>query len=325
MGCWRAPPLRLSPSNLIVMTRLFCDPTLLKQDLSGRSYLITGASKGLGLALTRQLLEQKGSVIALSRTPPPINHPHLEWHPIDLGDFPKLVDLCTSIQFQHPKLDGLINNAAVIPENRSLSSEGFECQWAINFLAPCLVTTILASSLKMGRIVHVSSSAHHWIHGRMSAIYWDDLQFQQRRYDKWCAYGQSKLALLLHAQFWNTKPHSPPIFCVNPGWVHTEIAPSMLGKVPKRLHPFLRPFLRRKGLNSEWEGLQPTLHCLLTPSLTVRDGGYFSQYGLDESTQMVQMGWPIQSPNPIVYDQLVQQRLWEHTYRELHPYLTFEQ
>ena len=294
------------------MTRFHCPKSLLRLTLHNHSYLITGASKGLGQTLAKQLLKQGASVYGLSRTKPKWRHPKFTWHSVDLSDLRAVNKFCDEWTGEDTMLDGIINNAAVIPPTRATTSEGFEQQWVVNYLSPVLLTRRLTSNLhtSTGRIVNVSSTAHHAVHGRLATIYFDDVHCQHRTYDKWAAYAQSKLALTIYTRQLAEQHKNLSVVSVHPGWVATEIAPSRL---PQTLYPVFNRLLRRKGLCTEWEGIQPILASILLPKEDIHSGEMLCQIGYYEGISSNQKashtGWLLPSPNPIVNDSVISERL----------------
>src|SRR2546430_12891685 len=122
---------------------------------------------------------------------------HLETYLADLAELSEIRSLVERVQTQHPQLDMLINNAGVgsgklLGGRRELSRDGYELRFAVNYLAPFLLTHLLLSSLRHSppsRIIHVGSVGQ-------SPIDFDDIMFE-RRYNGLEAYRRSKLALVM--------------------------------------------------------------------------------------------------------------------------------
>jgi NAD(P)-dependent dehydrogenase (short-subunit alcohol dehydrogenase family) len=163
-------------------------------DLGGRTVVVTGANSGIGLATARELArvgahvvlavrdEQRGRTAAESITG------STEVRRLDLAD---LASVRAFADGWGGDVDALINNAGVMAIPRQQTVDGFEMQFATNHLGHFALTNLLLPHVT-GRVVTVASSAH-----RMGRIVIDDLNWQQRRYRAWAAYGQSKLANLL--------------------------------------------------------------------------------------------------------------------------------
>ena len=115
-----------------------------------------------------------------------------------MADFASLTDVrraAAEFRASHKRLDVLVNNAGLIVPERHLTIDGLEETFAVDHLAPFLLTTELLDLLKASapsRIVNVSSEAH-----RHAKMHWEDLQFASARYKSFRAYGQSKLANIL--------------------------------------------------------------------------------------------------------------------------------
>ena len=160
-------------------------------DLTGRTFVITGASSGIGLSAARSIAGRGGNVIAAVRNPDKAR---------DVIDFDAdirhldLADL-DSVRTFAAELDGpvdvLINNAGVMAPPLGRTKQGFELQIGTNHLGHFTLTGLLLDRVT-DRVVTVSSTAH-----RTGEIDLDDLNWNTRDYKRWPAYGQSKLANLL--------------------------------------------------------------------------------------------------------------------------------
>ncbi len=176
-------------------------------DQTGRTVLVTGANSGLGLETTRAFLQKGATVImgcrSISRAQSAIDgflkkidKGNISLLEIDLGDLTKVASAAENIMDKYGHLDLLINNAGVMAPPYTLSKQGFEIQFAVNHLGHMALTIKLLPILerKVGaRIVTVSSGAQF-----MGQIDWEDMQ-GKKRYDRWRAYSQSKLANVMFA------------------------------------------------------------------------------------------------------------------------------
>jgi NAD(P)-dependent dehydrogenase (short-subunit alcohol dehydrogenase family) len=121
----------------------------------------------------------------------------VEWYCADLASLAEVRELAVRIAGEHERLDVLVNNAGIgtsIPGNgaRMESADGYELRFAVNYLAPFLLSRLLEPLLVASapaRIVNVSS-------GGQADLRFDDLMLE-RDYDGWQAYCQSKLALVM--------------------------------------------------------------------------------------------------------------------------------
>ena len=162
--------------------------------LSGRTFVVTGANSGIGLVAARELAGAGARVTLAVRD---TEKGEQAAKSIDGDTEVRRLDLCDleSVRAFAESWDGdldvLVNNAGVmaIPERRT--KDGFEMQIGTNHLGHFALTNLLLARIT-DRVVTVSSTAH-WI-GKVDL---DDLNWERRRYRRWGAYGQSKLANLL--------------------------------------------------------------------------------------------------------------------------------
>ena len=175
--------------------------------LEGRTVVVTGANAGLGFETSRELarrgadvvlacrnLDKAGQALKSIRADAP--DARLEVQPLDLGDLGSIRAFAQAFERRHDRLDVLVNNAGVMALPRSTTADGFETQLGVNHLGHFALTGLLLDPLlaaPAARVVTVSSLAH-----RIGRIDFADLD-GERRYGKWRAYGQSKLANLLFA------------------------------------------------------------------------------------------------------------------------------
>ena len=176
-------------------------------DQQGRIALITGASSGLGLESARALKRRGATVVMACRSPRKAEAARqalldergsgsLDLVELDLADLNSVRRCGETIQQRYGRLDLLLNNAGVMAPPRLVSRQGFELQWATNHLGHMALTQQLLPLLEGqadARVVTVTSGAQYF--GRIA---WDDPNGSQR-YDRWQAYGQSKLANVMFA------------------------------------------------------------------------------------------------------------------------------
>jgi len=205
-----------------------------------KTVVITGATSGIGLAVAEGLVEQGASVIEVGRSPERCEQieTHLrELHPqgkevavlvADLSIQAAVRNLAQEIGqklagWGKPALDVLINNAGTVPFWQTYTPEGFDTQWAVNHLAPFLLTHQLLPLLKaapMARVITVSSGSHY-----STRLNWDDIQLR-RHYHPLRAYKQTKLANVLFTAELNRQLEDDVnvrAFAADPGLVNTGI------------------------------------------------------------------------------------------------------
>jgi len=164
-------------------------------DQTGRTFVVTGANSGLGASTARALAGKGARVIMACRNVTKAEHAaatmsgNIEVRPLDLADLESVRDFAK----RRFKVDVLINNAGVMAIPKRRTADGFEMQFGTNHLGHFALTGLMLPRIS-DRVVTVSSFAHHT--GR---IHLDDPNYEHRRYERWSAYGQAKLANLMFA------------------------------------------------------------------------------------------------------------------------------
>ncbi|MEO5678298.1 MAG: SDR family NAD(P)-dependent oxidoreductase, partial [Acidimicrobiales bacterium] len=151
-------------------------------------------------------------------------------------------ELAETLAARCPRIDVLANNAGLILPRRQESADGYEMTFAVNHLAPFLLTNLLAPRLNEsgGRVVTTSSDAH-----KGGSIHEDDLQLL--RWGRWKAYCQSKLANILFTSELARRTGLPAT-CFHPGLVRTEFGRGSFVKVLSKL---ARPLYRTPEQGAE--------------------------------------------------------------------------
>ncbi|MDQ7908245.1 oxidoreductase [Phytohabitans sp. ZYX-F-186] len=164
-------------------------------DTSGRTVIVTGANSGLGAETARVLAEAGAKVIMACRDPDRARavadgiDGHTEVRRLDLADLSSVRAFAEGFDGD---VDVLINNAGVMAVPKGTTADGFERHIGTNHLGPFALTGLLINRVR-DRVVTVSSGLH--VLGRIH----HDLNWEHRRYQRWLAYAQSKLANLLFA------------------------------------------------------------------------------------------------------------------------------
>ena len=298
-----------------------CAPELLQKDLSGRTYVITGANSGIGLATAAQLAQQGAHVVAGCRRVDagleavkdlPGSIEVLE---LDLGRLTSVREFAQRVLDKHTRLDGLVNNAGIMhcPEGRT--EDGFETQFGVNHLGHFLLTELLMDTLKASapsRVVCVSSVLHVGDKKSIGNVDLEDLNFERRPYDKEVAYSQAKLANVLHAAELARRLAGAGVTAVSvhPGWVRSNLAKHVMPIWVQNV--LMRPLSGIIGLMGPEDGAQTTLHCLLDESVLQHAGEYYSQTSIlypDKANRGG--GWPMRSPNPNAHDEQLAADLYD--------------
>jgi len=256
-----------------------------------QTVLITGATSGLGRELAQALAERGSSLLLhgrdaesgqemVHRIKEATGNDQIRFYWADLSSLSEVAELAGEIRV--PRLDVLVNNAGVgfgkDPSKRELSRDGYELRFAVNYLAPYLLTERVLPLLRAsapGRVVNVASVGQ-------APIDFDDIMLVGG-YDGVTAYRKSKLAMIA----WTFN-------------LAARLAGS--GVTVNALHPAsLMP--TKMVLESGWqtmssveEGLKATLRLVVDSALETVTGEYFD-------------GLSLAKANPQAYDEGVQKRL----------------
>jgi NAD(P)-dependent dehydrogenase (short-subunit alcohol dehydrogenase family) len=163
-------------------------------DQSGRTVLITGANSGIGLTAARALAARGARVVLAVRDEEKGRRAaqtisgRTEVRRLDLAD---LASVRAFADGWEGGIDVLVNNAGIMGVPEARTKDGFEAQIGTNHLGHFALTGLLLQHVG-DRVVTIASLNH-----RMGRIRLDDLNWERRRYRRWPAYGQSKLANLL--------------------------------------------------------------------------------------------------------------------------------
>jgi protochlorophyllide reductase len=259
-------------------------------DQRGRLALVTGASSGLGLETARALHRQGATVLLACRDRAraeaartlmlgdPNGVGRVELLDLDLADLASVAAAAEGLAQQHGGLDLLINNAGVMALPRQLTRQGFESQFGINHLGHFALTLLLLPLLRLrkgSRVVTVTSGAQYF--GRIG---FDDLQ-AERGYDRWRAYGQSKLANVMTALELQRRlgAEGAPVasLAAHPGVARTNLQAASAAASGGWLEPLLGQLLAPLA-QSAAAGALPQLYAATAPA--ARGGGHYAPDGL---------------------------------------------
>jgi NAD(P)-dependent dehydrogenase (short-subunit alcohol dehydrogenase family) len=181
------------------------EDVIVGHDLTGKRVVITGANIGLG-AETARVLAHAGAEMVLAVRNVEAGREVAARIAAETGREPRvlLLDLGSlasvrafAAEFGDVPINYLINNAGVMALPLGKTVDGFETQIGVNHFGHFLLTQLLLPNLIKGRparVVQLSSSGHIW-----SGVDFDDLHFENREYNPWTSYGQSKTANVLFA------------------------------------------------------------------------------------------------------------------------------
>jgi NAD(P)-dependent dehydrogenase (short-subunit alcohol dehydrogenase family) len=275
--------------------------------VAGKRVVLTGATSGIGLAAARRLAALGAELTLVARSPRRAAHalqlinetPHPDVLYADLASQADVRRLADEILQRYSSIEVLINNAGAMYTSRQLSPDGIELTWAVNYLAPFRLTTLLLERLKASapaRVIITTSAAHYREH-----IQFDDLQ-AERGYPLmgFARYAETKLADVLFTAELARRLTGTGVTanCFHPGFVGSGFNHN--NGLPWRLAMLIsRPFARTTERGAE------TL-VWLADSAEVSDisGGYF----IDKR---------LRRPSAVAQDVEVARRLWQVTEQQL--------
>jgi len=291
----------------------------------GRRILITGANSGIGYEAALELARRGAELLlparslakaddAIARIRREVPHARLTPAILDLASLASVRSFAGFISANFPgqSLDLLINNAGVmaVPQ-RELTVDGFERQFATNYLGPFLLTALVYPHLKPlpgTRIVTVSSGV-----ANQAKIEFDNLQSERVDKAMFGAYSQSKLADLifqLELQRRLTAAGSPILSTgAHPGYALTNLQTSGTAGVVPLSFRLVEMILKPLASQDAAHGALPTLFAATSPKAT--PGGYYGPNGFGELK-----GHPVPARiAPAARDLSVARRLWTESER----------
>jgi len=222
-------------------------PNALDVDLSGKTYVVTGANAGLGRATTEYLCKQGGTVHMLCRNKErgetarseiveKTGNDNVHLHIVDVSDLARVKEFCEEYVAEGHDLHSLICNAGVMLDERESTPEGFDKTYATNILGSTVVLTHhLLPALKRSspsRVVLVSSGGMY-----TQKLDPKDMQFKgMKKWDGTVAYAQTKRAQVYLGHEWakQYKDDGITFASMHPGWAETPgVARSMPGFAKK--------------------------------------------------------------------------------------------
>ena len=247
------------------------------RDLEGRTFLVTGASAGIGRATVYALAARGASVVLACRSEAkaqPVLDDIRHLYPgadigflsIDLGDLASVKSAAGVFLASSRPLDVLINNAGIAGVT-GLSKDGYEIAFATNHLGPFLLTKLLLPKLldaPQGRVVNVASRAHF----RAKVVDWGQMSRPVKKIHSFTQYGATKLMNILHAKELAHRLAGTRVttYSLHPGVVASEL----WREVPWPVANVMKLFF----ISNE-EGAKTTLYCATAPELSSSSGLYY--------------------------------------------------
>ncbi len=240
--------------------------------------MITGSNSGIGRITALELARMGASVVLVCRNPDEglvvqteiqkdSNNDNVDLLVADLSSQAAIRKLAADFQGKYDKLHVLINNAGVLAKERKLTEDGLERQFAVNMLAPFLLTHLLLDPLKAGapsRIVNVTSMMHKY-----AKLDFDNLQ-GEKKYSSQGAYNQSKLGIVLFTKelAGQLKEAGVTVNCHHPGVVATGIM--------RDSSRFMR-ILWDLTMSTPEQGAKNSIYLASSPEVAGMTGKYFEK------------------------------------------------
>jgi NAD(P)-dependent dehydrogenase (short-subunit alcohol dehydrogenase family) len=275
--------------------------------MQGRICMVTGATSGIGKATALGLAHMGATLVLVARDPArgeaarheivtQSGNNAVDLLRADLSSQQSIRHLAESFRQRYSHLHVLVNNAGLFSLRRRTTVDGMELTFAVNYLAPFLLTNLLLDMLKASapaRIVNVASDAHEAGYIRL-----DRLQ-PERGYRPMRAYGQSKLALVLftYELARRLEGSGVTVNALHPGFVATNIGQTGLGPLGRAA----AKFIFRRGISPE-AGARTSLYLASSPEAAGVTGKYFVKSAPRQSVA-------------ISYDETLQRQLWEESAR----------
>jgi NAD(P)-dependent dehydrogenase (short-subunit alcohol dehydrogenase family) len=276
--------------------------------MNDNQILITGATNGIGLAASEALAARGANVAIVGRSKSRTRVAAARIRAAsktgttvatfvsDLSSQASVRRLAAEVLACYPRLDVLVNNAGAVYRERQLTTDGIEMTWAVNHLAPFLLTTLLLDRLKdsaPARIITTASEAHQG-----AQIPFSDLN-AERSYRSFGRYGETKLANILFTSELARRLEGTEVTanCFHPGLVATgfnrnngplmDLAMTILGPVSR----------------SPKKGADTLVWLATSPDIAHVSGAYF----FDRQQK---------PPSPKAQDTEMARRLWEISERQ---------
>jgi NAD(P)-dependent dehydrogenase (short-subunit alcohol dehydrogenase family) len=253
-------------------------------DLKGKVALVTGANAGLGLEATKLLAGHGTRVLMACRNQEKAERAADEVRSaspgadvavirLDLASLDSVAAAAALVAEEEDRLDLLINNAGLMAIDQATTEDGFEMQFGVNHLGHFALTARLAPlflATPDSRVVTMSSVGH-----RMGRLHFDDLFFENRGYDRWRPYFQSKLANILFTAELDRRLRaagsSTKALAAHPGGANTDLGHEGGGITNKIFKP-LSPYVTQSAA----AGVLPLMRAATDPA--ARSGQFYGPY-----------------------------------------------
>jgi len=273
--------------------------------MNGKVCVVTGANAGIGRATALGLAKLGATVVLVCRNSERgqaavreikavSGNQAVDMVEADLSTQAAVRQLAADFRARYSQLHVLINNAGIAPVRRSLTADGIESAFAVNYLAPFLLTNLLLDELKASapaRVVNVAGDFH-----RKATIRFDDLM-SEKDYSGTAANNQAKLALIMFTYELARRLEGTGVTanCLHPGPTATDgpLHDPNLSAFGRAMYRIVRVFFQ-----SPAKGAETSLYLASSPEANGVTAKYFVKKRAVESS-------------PESYDTAVARRLWD--------------
>ncbi|XP_066590222.1 dehydrogenase/reductase SDR family member on chromosome X-like [Prorops nasuta] len=247
--------------------------------------IVTGGARGIGAAVTKLLLQCDMKVIIACRKPAAgeklikkiresgVKTGKAEVYQLDNSSLKSVRNFAEQIKRDHRQIHILINNAGIMFPPYKETEDGFEEQWAVNYLSHFLLTALLMPLLnatgtkeKKSRVVNVSSCAHI-----LGTINFEDINYKDE-YSTKASYAQSKLAQVLFTKILHELSLKNDLnvesYAVHPGIVSTELFENTF------FHKIM--FIMKFLFKTPEQGATPIVYAAINESIEDKGGMYIN-------------------------------------------------
>ena len=274
--------------------------------MESKTVIVTGANTGIGKETARELARMGATVGLVCRSESRgaaarqeimanTGSDKVALHLADFGSLSQVRTLAVELRAAYPVIDVLVNNAGIVLPKRVASEDGHEMTFAVNHLAPFLLTNLLLDNIQAapaGRIINVSSNSH-----KSGIIHRNDLMLTSK-YSAIQAYSQSKLANVLFTRELARRLDGRGVTtnALHPGVVATDFGRDFTGAV-KILYRLARLFFMRPA-----KGARTSIYLASSPEVDGITGEYFEKCAVAKTA-------------PLARDMALAAWLWEESER----------
>lgn len=268
----------------------------LEVNVSGKSFMITGANSGIGKAAAIEIakrggtihmvcrirdraLEAKDEIVKLS------GNENVFVHVLDMSETKKIWQFAENFKKDHTTLDVLINNAGCMVHPRQVTKEGFEVNFATNTVGTYVLTTCLIAVLEKSeepRVITVSSGGM-----LVQKLEVNDLQCEKGPYDATMVYAQNKRQQVVMTEQWAKMKTNIHFSVMHPGWADTQAV--------RMAMPEFYGFMKTK-LRSPEQGADTVVWLAVSKAAISHPSGLFFQDRTAVATHLP-LAWTRSSPD----------------------------